>query len=71
MGIRTNNNDLIQIDAVFIRESAKGILLDCEGDHEWFAKSQVNFNKETEKLICPRWILNEKFPGEQYDAFEG
>lgn len=70
MGRITNNKDMIQIDAKKIRESAKGILLDCDGDVEWFAKSQVKFDKETNKLLCPRWILEEKFPGEEYDAHE-
>lgn len=52
----------IIIKAVFIRETKDSLFLDCEGDLEWFPKSQVNFDKETESLEAPKWLLEKKFP---------
>ena len=45
-----NQNEIITIEASYIRESSKSIFLDCEGDLEWFPKSQVEFDKE-KKII--------------------
>lgn len=58
--------DPIIIEADFIRETKDSLFLDCEGDLEWFPKSQVNFDAEKKELECPRWILNKKFPNEKY-----
>lgn len=57
-------NQLIKIDAEFVRETPKSILLDCEGDLEWFPKSKVKFDNETNTLELPKWIHREKFPNE-------
>lgn len=58
--------DPIIIDAFFIRESRNSIFLNCEGDLEWFPKSQVNFDAKTNKLEAPKWLLEQKFPGYQF-----
>jgi len=58
--------DPITIEADYIRETAKSYHLDCEGDLEWFAKSQVYFDRPGKELTAPRWLLNEKFPGENF-----
>lgn len=52
----------IIIEACYISETEKSWYLDCEGDKEWFPKSQVTFNKEKEELEAPIWLLKEKFP---------
>ena len=59
-----NNNKLIIIEAKYMRESSKSIYLDCEGQLEWFPKSQVNFDASKEELTLPKWLADEKFPGE-------
>lgn len=56
----------IIIEADFMRETKNSLLLDCEGDVEWFPKSQVNFDREKKELEAPKWLLQEKFPLEQY-----
>ena len=58
--------DPIIIEADFVKETKESFLLDCEGDQEWFPKSQVNFDAEKKELECPRWLLNKKFPDEKY-----
>jgi len=52
----------IIIQAEFMRETKDSYLLDCEGDVEWFPKSQVNFDKEKNELEAPKWLLQKKFP---------
>lgn len=54
------------IEAKYVRESTKSILLDCEGDLEWFPKSQVKFDRENNSLEAPNWILKDKFPNENF-----
>lgn len=56
----------IIVEAKLIRETEKSWLLDCEGDVEWFAKSLCNFDAEKESLEAPKWLLQQKFPGENY-----
>lgn len=56
----------IIIQAKFIRGNDKAWLLDCEGDVSWFPKSQCNFNLDKEELEAPKWLLQQKFPREQY-----
>lgn len=58
--------DAIIIQAEFIRETKDSFYLDCEGDPEWFPKSEVNFDQEKQELECPKWILKKKFPNEKY-----
>lgn len=54
----------ITIDAKLIKELHKAWYLDCEGDKEWFPKSQCNYDAETEELELPKWLLKNKFPNE-------
>lgn len=54
------------IKADFIRETKDSLFLDCEGDLEWFPKSEVNFDREKQELECPRWLLQKKFPDEKF-----
>lgn len=54
------------IEAKYVRESAKSILLDCEGDLVWFPKSQITFDKTKESAEVPNWLLREKFPDENF-----
>jgi len=61
-----DNNDLITIEAKFIAQTDFAWKLDCEGDIEWFPKSSCKFNKEKEELMAPKWLLKQKFPGEDY-----
>lgn len=56
----------IIIQAEFIRETKDSYYLDCEGDPVWFPKSQVNFDKDKQELECPKWLLKEKFPKENF-----
>lgn len=54
------------IEAKLIRETESALLLDCEGDQNWFPKSQVKFDKEQNSLQAPDWLLKEKFPLEDW-----
>ncbi len=56
----------IIIEAELIAESPNAFHLNCEGDKEWFPKSQVNFDASKKELECPKWLLKQKFPKEQY-----
>ena len=56
--------DSVTIQAEYLRETPKSIRLDCEGDSEWFPKSQVNFDQEKNELTLPKWLHREKFPNE-------
>lgn len=55
---------MITIEAKYVSESKNAWLLDCEGDEEWFPKSQVNFDQVNEELSIPDWLYEEKFPEE-------
>ena len=54
------------IEAVFIAETNAAWHLDCEGDKEWFPKSQCHFDAEKDELTAPKWLLEQKFPGYQF-----
>ena len=54
------------ITAELVKETASAWLLDCEGDHNWFPKSQVKFDAGKKELDCPKWLLKEKFPKEDW-----
>lgn len=56
----------IIIEAQLIKETEKAYYLDCEGDKESFPKSKVEFNPERKELQAPKWLLEQKFPGEQF-----
>lgn len=58
--------DPITVEAVFVKETEDAILLDCEGDVEWFPKKFINFDQENDSLEVERWLLQSKFPGENY-----
>jgi hypothetical protein len=62
----SKKNDTIVIEAEFIRETKTSMLMDCEGDPEWFPKSQVTFNAEKKELTLPIWLARKTFPNEQY-----
>jgi len=62
----SNNNNLITIEATLVTETDKATLLNCEGNEEWFPKSQCNFNKEKEELTAPKWLLRQRFPNENF-----
>ena len=63
---KSNTKVMITIQAEFVRETNNSYLLDCEGDLEWFPKSEVKFSAEKQELNCPKWILQKKFPNEEY-----
>jgi hypothetical protein len=52
------------IEAVYISETQNAWKVNCEGDIEWFPKSQVNYDKEAEEMEAPIWLLKTKFPDE-------
>ncbi len=54
------------IEAKLIRETPNAYKLDCEGDIEWFPKSQVTFDPKKEELEAPVWLLKERFPNEEF-----
>ena len=56
----------IIIKAVFVREAKDSWLLDCEGDIEWFPKSEVNFDADKQELEAPKWLLEKKFPDTKF-----
>ena len=56
----------IIIKAVFIRDTKESWLLDCEGDVEWFPKSEVNFDADKQELEAPKWLLEKKFPDTKF-----
>ena len=56
----------IIIKAVFIRDTKESWLLDCEGDIEWFPKSEVNFDADKQELEAPKWLLEKKFPDTKF-----
>ena len=56
----------IIIKAVFIRDTKESWLLDCEGDIEWFPKSEVNFDADKQELDAPKWLLEKKFPDTKF-----
>lgn len=58
--------DGITIEATLVRETSNAWLLDCEGDTEWFPKAYCIFDAQKEELTAPRWILQSKFPDEDY-----
>jgi hypothetical protein len=59
-------NDLIIIEAEFIRETKNSMLMDCEGHPEWFPKSEVTFDAEKKELSLPKWLAKKTFPNEQF-----
>ena len=63
--VKDIKNGLI-IKAVFIRETKDSLLLDCEGDVEWFPKSEVNFDADKQELEAPKWLLEKKFPDTKF-----
>lgn len=58
--------DPFTIEAVYIRESTKSYFMNCEGDFQWFPKSQVNINKKKETMELPGWLLRKTFPKESF-----
>ena len=58
--------ELIIIEVTLVKELDKAWLLDCEGDHKWFPKSQCSFNAEKNELEAPKWLLQQKFPNEKF-----
>lgn len=54
----------IIIEAKLIKETVNAWYLDCEGDKEWFPKTQVIFNAKKNELEAPKWLLKLKFPNE-------
>lgn len=56
----------ITIEGVFIAETAEAWHLDCEGDKEWFPKSQCHFDSENNEVTAPKWMLKQKFPDYQF-----
>jgi len=58
--------DGIIIEASLIRKLDKVWYLDCEGDKEYFPKSQCNFDVEKRELEVPLWLLKQKFPNESF-----
>lgn len=63
---KTKTKKTVIIKAEYIRETKDSLFLDCEGDLEWFPKSNVTFDAEKNELECPIWILKSKFPNENY-----
>ena len=55
------DDQLIIIKAFLIKETETALCLNCEGDIEWFPKSQVTFDTHESKLELPTWLYNEKF----------
>lgn len=58
--------DGIIISATLILELNTSWLLDCEGDRKWFPKSECNYDKEKQELEAPKWLLNSRFPNEEF-----
>lgn len=56
--------DSVIIEAELIQETPNAFELDCEGDVNWFPKSQVNFDQEKNELELPKWMAIQKFPNE-------
>ncbi|WP_034039779.1 hypothetical protein [Wocania ichthyoenteri] len=56
----------IIIEASLVKELDKAWLLDCEGDKVWFPKSKCNFDNTKKELEAPKWLLQEKFPTENF-----
>ena len=52
----------VKIKAVLMRENKTSWLLDCEGDMEWFLKSECNFNQESGEIEAPKQVMERKFP---------
>jgi hypothetical protein len=63
--VKVIKNGII-IKAVFIRDTKESWLLDCEGDIEWFPKSEVNFDADKQELEAPKWLLEKKFPDTKF-----
>jgi hypothetical protein len=66
MNKKNKIQDPVIIQAVPVRMSAKSMCFDCEGDLEWFPKTQFNFDPEKEELEIPKWLAREKFPNENF-----
>lgn len=60
------SKEIITIEATYVECTDKAWYLDCEGDKAWFPKSQVQFNASEKELQCPRWLLEQKFPDEEF-----
>lgn len=58
--------DPVIIEASIVRMSSKSVCFDCEGDLEWFPKTQCNWNPDKNELEIPRWLAKEKFPNENF-----
>lgn len=56
----------LTIDAKLLSETDKAWYLDCEGDKEWFPKSQCEYNESETALTAPKWLLEKKFPDEEW-----
>jgi len=56
----------ITIEADFIRKTKDQWCLQYKGEPIWFPKKHVTFNQEKKELECPRWLLKEKFPNENF-----
>ena len=52
------------IDAIYMRDTSKAWLLNCEGDQIWFPKSHTRIDAKKSTVTMPNWLFEEKFPGQ-------
>lgn len=58
--LEVNDKPAIRIEAREIRRTEKAILLDCEGDEEWFPLSTVKI-EDKETVLIQEWKYNAVF----------
>lgn len=60
---RSSNNETVELDAILIHETEKGIKLDFNGEDgkdagQWFARSMVSFANG--KATMPEWLAKKE-----------
>lgn len=60
---RRSNNEMVELDAILIHQTEKGIKLDFNGEEgrdagQWFSKSVVSFSGN--KATMPEWLAKKE-----------
>lgn len=58
--LNINGQRAVRINAEYVKETEKAILLNCEGDEQWFPKSSVRNNKDGTWDVT-EYMYNQKF----------
>lgn len=60
--LHVNGKSATKINARMVRSSVNAVLLNCEGDEEWFPRSTVEYDHKEHIALVQDWIYKQKFP---------